>query len=410
MRIAFLVTSFPNLSQTFISNQITGLIDRGYEIDVYARWLGEMSKVHPDVRTYRLCERTHFYRVPDNYLFRLFKGLKLIGANLWRAPGILLRSLNFYKYGLHAASLQLLYGAIACLNQEPYDVIHCHFGPNGLMGAKLRDIGALDGKLVTTFYGYDLSRYQYRSKRHYYRFLFREGDLFLAISETMRHRLVELDCDEKKILEHQLGVDLDRFSPSSQQWSNNGPVRIATIARLVPKKGIEYGIRAIAQLLTDGYNVTYTIVGDGPLRYGMQQLIQELEVSNAVKLIGWQEQQAIIGILNSSDILLAPSVTGADGDEEGTPVVLMEALALELPVVSTRHSGIPEVVADSISGCLVPERDVEAMAKALAYLIEHPEVRSKMGRAGRATIEATYSVDRLNGRLVEIYRRLLMTS
>lgn len=407
MRIAFLVTTFPSLSQTFVLGQITGLIDRGCQVAIYALQPAETAKVHPEVKTYRLCEQTTYLRMPDNYVLRLLKGLGLLVSNVRRAPRVLLRSLNIHKYGERAASLRLLYEAIACLGREPYDVIHCHFGPNGLSGAMLRDIGAMQGKLVTTFYGYDLASAPHQSRHPNYDFLFQAGNLFIAISETMRRQLVELGCDENKILVHRIGVDSDRFSPPARRLPGDGRVRIVTIARLIAKKGVEYGIRAVAQLLKVHRNLTYTIVGDGPWHRRIQQLIQESDLGDAVRLVGWKRQPAIVDVLNGSDILLAPSVTGEDGDQEGTPMVLMEALAMGLPVVSTRHSGIPEVVENGVSGCLVPERDVDAMVKALAYLIEHPEVRGEMGRAGRETIKEQYNIDRLNDQLIEIYRELL---
>ena len=105
--------------------------------------------------------------------------------------------------------------------------------------------------------------------------------------------------------------------------------------------------------------------------------------------------------------MLAPSVTSQNGDCEGIPVAIVEALAWGLPVLSTLHSGIPEVIQDGESGFLVPERDTEALAEKLEYLIEHPELWPEMGRKGRKYVEEHYDIDKLNDRLVEIYQRLL---
>lgn len=170
---------------------------------------------------------------------------------------------------------------------------------------------------------------------------------------------------------------------------------------------MEYGIRAVAKLASVNQNIEYNVVGDGPLREDLQRLIQELNAGDVVKLLGWKQQQEIVEILNDADILLAPSVTSKDGDQEGTPVVLMEAMAMGLPVVSTKHSGIPELVENGVSGFLVPERDVDTLVEKLGYLIEHPELWSGMGRAGRAYIEEHYNIDKLNDRLVNIYQHLL---
>lgn len=114
-------------------------------------------------------------------------------------------------------------------------------------------------------------------------------------------------------------------------------------------------------------------------------------------------------MLEGADILLAPSVTGSDGNQEGIPVAIMEAMAVGSLIISTRHSGIPELVQDGVSGFLVPERDVDALAEKLIYLIEHPEIWPEMGQAGRAFVEANYDISKLNDSLVDIYQQLLHT-
>ena len=119
-----------------------------------------------------------------------------------------------------------------------------------------------------------------------------------------------------------------------------------------------------------------------------------------------KNQQEIIEILDKSQIFVAPSVTASDGNQDAPINVLKEAMAMGLPVVSTYHGGIPELVEDGISGFLVPERDVDALAEKLGYLIEHPEIWPQMGKAGRAYVEKNYDINRLNDRLVEIYQQI----
>lgn len=408
MRIAFIVTTFPALSQTFILNQITGLIDRGHEVDIFADRADDTSKMHPDVEKYHLLERTYYLlRTPRNRLLRVFKGFGLLLANYYKDPVVLLRSLNVFKYGKQAESLKLLYVTIPLLRKGPYNIIHCHFGPNGLKTSLLQDIGALQGKLITTFHGYDMARYLQEVSDRVYDRLFNIGDLFLPISECWKCRLLDLDCQEQKILVHRMGIDSKIFSFTPRRLQAERRVQIVTIARLVEKKGVEYGIRAAAKLAKVNQNIEYNVVGDGPLGEDLQRLIQDLDAGDAVKLLGWKQQQEIVEILNNADILLAPSVTSKDGDQEGTPVVLMEAMAMGLPVVSTQHSGIPELVENGISGFLVPERDVDALVEKLSHLIEHPELWPEMGRAGRAYVEEHYDIDKLNDRLVKIYQKLL---
>ena len=115
-----------------------------------------------------------------------------------------------------------------------------------------------------------------------------------------------------------------------------------------------YAIHAVAKILRKYPHIEYKIAGDGPLKNELQALIRDLDVAGNIRLVGWKSQEDIGDLLRESDLLLAPSVTGKDGDEEGTPVVIMEALAQGLPVVTTQHAGIPEVVRDGESGFLVP--------------------------------------------------------
>jgi colanic acid/amylovoran biosynthesis glycosyltransferase len=405
MRVAFLVSYFPSLSETFILDQITGLIDRGCDIDIFSDLPGKDDRVHPEVETYRLRERAYELPSTQKYFERAVGAGRLLASNIGKSPGVQLRSLNVFSYGQRAVSLRLFYEAVACLSRGPYDVVHCHFGPNGLRGLMLRDIGALQGRLVTSFYGYDLSNYVRNRGRGCYSPLFSKGDLFLALSESMRRTLIELGCPEEKILVHHLGVDLNKFR-SALMRSNGGAVKILTIARLVQKKGIEYGIRAVAQLANAGRPVKYTIAGDGPLHDQLQRLIRDLGMSSVVKLEGWRRRPEVAELLADADILLAPSVTADDGDQEGTPVALMEAMAAGVAVISTHHSGIPEVIENGVSGFVVPVRSVDALSERLRYLIEHPQVRLHIGEAGRAAVQRKFDIGKLNDRLVQIYRDL----
>lgn len=408
MKVVFILDKFPSLTETFILNQITGLIDRGHEVDIYADSPNKAYKIHTDVEKYNLLNRTYYARTPVNYFLRVLKSPGLLLANYHKEPSVLLRALNVSKYGKNAVSLFLLYAAIPLLPKQPYDIIHCHFGPLGIKGTLLRDIGVLQGKLVTTFHGSDMTTYLQRYGDHIYDWLFNTGDLFLPISNFWKNRLVELGCEQKNTVVHRMGIDCSKFSFLPRKLHADGRVRLVTVCRLVEKKGVEYAIRAIAKLALVNQNIEYNVVGNGPLEEYLQQLVQELNVGNIVKLLGWKQHQDVVLILKEADILLAPSVTSKDGNQEGIPVAVMEAMAMGLPVISTQHSGIPELVENGVSGFLVPERDVEALAEKLGYMIEHPEVWQKMGQAGRAYVEEHFDINKLNDQLVEIYQQLLV--
>ncbi|MBV6624694.1 MAG: glycosyltransferase [Rivularia sp. (in: Bacteria)] len=415
MRIAFIVDRFPVLSETFVINQITGLIERGHEVHIYGRQTYD-NKVHPDVEKYELIKRTRYLpEIPNNYLVRLFNTLYLFAKNFSQAPLVLLRSLNIFKYGKRAACLRLFYSTLPFLNAPEYDIIHCQFGrqavckfgPYSYEGLVLREIGAVKGKLITTFRGYDISWYLKKYGENVYDGLFEQGDFFYTNCEFFRQRVIKLGCDEKKIIVHGSGINCSRFTFKARYPDAEGLIRIATTGRLVEKKGIEYAIRAIADVVKVHNNVEFNVIGDGELKERFAQIINELNLADKVHLKGWKNQKEIISILDKSHIFVAPSVTASDGNQDAPVNTLKEAMAMGLPVIGTFHGGIPELVEDGVSGFLVPERDEKAIAQKLIYLIEHPEIWSQMGSHGRQKVEENYDTDKLNSELVEIYQQVL---
>jgi colanic acid/amylovoran biosynthesis glycosyltransferase len=406
MRVAMLVRKFPKLSETFILNQITGLLDAGVEVDVFAWTAGNDDAVHLDVDRYDLMSRTHYLQPRGSRLGRVAAILGNLGATrgAWRRPGLLIRALNVGRYGRAAYSLALLHEATAFVRREPRDIVHCQFGQLGHKALTLREIGALPGRLVVSFRGWDLTGHRVR---HGYGPLFEAADLCLPVCEVFRERLIEAGCDPGKIRVHRSGIDLRNFEYVERSRASGGPFRLLTVARLVEKKGVEYGIRAVAALKDSGRKVAYRIVGDGPLRSELESLGEKLGLGDSLRFSGDQDHGQVVEALREADVLVAPSVTARSGDQEGIPNSLKEAMATGLPVVSTLHSGIPELVDDGTSGFLVPERDVETLAERLAFLADQPETAAAMGRSGRERIEAEYDCELLNQRLLELYRECL---
>lgn len=149
--------------------------------------------------------------------------------------------------------------------------------------------------------------------------------------------------------------------------------------------------------------IQYNIAGDGPLKDYLTDLIDELGVRKNVTLLGWQSQEEITQLMFKADILLAPSVTGGDGDMEGIPVVLMEACAQGLPVISTFHSGIPELIKDGVTGALAEERDVDQLTEKLRRFVLAPETRLEMACAARDFVMEHYDIRGLNQKLVSFF-------
>ena len=407
MRIAFFVSVFPTLSETFIQNQITGLLDMGHEVEVFAGYESDATKVHPDVLSYDLISRTSYLCAPKNKLRRIFGAAPLIIRKGLPHFLDMVRSLNPLRHGRSAWNLQALYRCAALIDKEPFDIVLAHFGPNGVIAGSLMSEGLLQGKLVTTFHGCDMSSDLEELGYHIYDSLLERGDLFLPISEHWQAKLETMGFDPRKIAVHRMGVDTELFEFRPRKLADDETIRILTIARLTEKKGVEYGVRAIARLKDKYPKIEYRIAGDGLMRQEIEDLIDQLNVREHVKILGWKKQDEVAGLLDDSHFLIAPSVSSSDGDQEGIPVVLMEAMARGLPVVSTLHTGIPELVRDSVSGFLVPERDVDALTDRIGHLIEHSDTWPEMGRAGREIVQEDFDIGKLNRNLVRIFESLL---
>ncbi len=407
MRIAFIVGHFPRLSETFILNQVTGLLDRGHEVDIYADRVEDWSSVHPDVNRYRLRERTvQLQEIPNNYLWRVLKGIGLAARHFHKAPGLIGRSLNVFAYGGQALNLWLLYTAISLLNEPQYDIIHCQFGTQGYRGLAFKRL-LEEPKLLLMFRGHDISCYVDQGGDKVYRFLFEFVDYCLANCDFFRQRVIKLGWHPDKISVHFSGLDVGKFKFRPRHLLAGDRIRIATTGRLVEKKGIEYAIRAVAQQANSGSNLEYCIIGDGPLRQSFEALIEELGAEDYIHILGWKNEAEIVDILDRCHLFVAPSVTASDGNQDAPVNVLKEAMAMGLPVISTYHGGIPELVEDRVSGFLVPERDAEALAKKLGYMINNPETWAEMGQAGRTFVEQHFDLEALNDKLVSRYAALM---
>jgi colanic acid/amylovoran biosynthesis glycosyltransferase len=293
--------------------------------------------------------------------------------------------------------------------KQDIDIIYCHFGHNGRLMALLKKIGIIKkSKIITVFHGFEISQKKFL-KTGYYDLLFQTGDLMLPVSYTWKKRLIDLGCDERKIMVHRMGINLDKFV-LIENTSKNYIIKLLTIARLTEKKGIEYAIKAVYRLIYElktPLHIIYTIIGDGELKDELAALVIKLGLQNIIHFQGMIDQSEVIVYMQKSNIFLLPSITGKNGDMEGIPVVLMEAMACGLPVISTFHSGIPELVQNGKAGFLVPERDAYNLACKLHYLINNTHLWKEIGRNSRKIIETEYNNRKLNNELKEIFENMV---
>jgi glycosyltransferase involved in cell wall biosynthesis len=230
--------------------------------------------------------------------------------------------------------------------------------------------------------------------------------LVLVRSESLRRAVIRLGCDEKKIEIQRTGIPLDEFPFRERSFpsrSGGGEWRFLQAGRLIEKKGLPVTLRAFASFLRQYPNATLAIAGEGPLLGQLQKLARELKIDNHVSFIGFISQEELRDIFYASHIFLHPSETGPDGNQEGIPNSMLEAMASGLPVFATQHGGIPEAIENGVSGVLVPERDQEALARALLSAAQDSEFLSRIGRNGANVVGEKFDLRLKARRLEDIY-------
>ena len=293
------------------------------------------------------------------------------------------------------------------LNKEKSRLVHAHFGPQGVAMIPIKRWLKLP--LITTFYGFDLTQLPRENMwNKAYQRLFKEGDLFLVEGNNMKRSLMEIGCSSEKIVIQHIGVDTEKINFKERTFPSDGKIVILSCGRFVEKKGLIYALQALKLLISKNPQVEFRIIGDGILRNSIGSFIKENNLSPYVYLLGYQPHRVFVEELKKAHIYIQPSVTAQNGDSEGgAPTTLLEAQAAGVPVLSTYHADIPEVVVDGKSGFLVPERDSNALAERLEYLIAHPEEWSTMGREGRRHVEMNYTIYKETENLENIYDALI---
>jgi colanic acid/amylovoran biosynthesis glycosyltransferase len=356
MRIAFITGYFPILSQTFVLDQITALLRRGYDIEIFAFIDPQENVVHEEVEKYDLLKRTH-------YLENGYEALTAAGR---------------------------------------FDLLHAHFGHRAAATIFLKE--RLRIPFVASFYGRDASAIP-RQHPTFYQEVFAQADAITTISEDQKRDLLALHCPETKLELHYIGIDLTKF-PWVERVGSKEKLSVLSIGRFMEKKGYQYGLEAFARVVRFWPNLEYRIIGYGGLQKDIEQQIKQLGLAAKVTLLGAQPQRQVIAELQQADIFLLPSVTAANGDKEGVPSVLKEAQATGLPVISTWHAGIPELIRQGENGLLCAERDVDCLQEKLWLLLSQPALRRQMGLQGRHVIVEKFTLEKQIDKLEILYHRL----
>lgn len=292
-------------------------------------------------------------------------------------------------------------------------LLHAHFGPDGAVALPLAR--ALAIPLVVSFHGTDATmkdsyvwRNSYLTHRLYLlrrRTLARAASRVIVQSELLRRVVVEQHgFSPEKVACIRHGVDVQKFRPATDraEWGH-----VLYVGRLIERKGLEYLLRALAIVRKRFPDVQLTVIGDGPMRGRYQTLARKLLGTN-VSFLGAQPQDAVRECMERAYVFCMPSVTVPSGEVETLGVVFLEAMAMQIPPVSFRSGGIPEVVLHGETGFLAEERDIEALAHYLTVLLQQPELRNRMGEAGRRRVEQEFNLETQNAKLEALYDEVVV--
>jgi len=194
------------------------------------------------------------------------------------------------------------------------------------------------------------------------------------------------------------GMDVERYVPNSR---DGGRALVLSVGQLREKKGFPHLLEACRLLKEMNFDFRCDVIGEGPLHNELQQEIERLGLGNIVTLLGAKLHQDVIRKYEEARLFVLPAVPGSDGDRDGIPNVILEALAMELPVVSTQHSGIPEVIENDVNGLLVPVADAPALANAMAKILKDPKLGYTFGKRGRKKVLDEFSIESNVGQLLK---------
>lgn len=294
-------------------------------------------------------------------------------------------------------------------------LLHSHFGYVAVNDFGLRAF--LDVPWLVGFYGADVYELGRREEwRDKYAPLFVQADLVLALGPAMATQLAVLGCPQEKITVHPLGVDIQALPNRVRELRPGAPLKILFAGTFREKKGIEYIIRGAAKARQKGVRLQVTLVGDAQGKAGDLETkesvfreIRSLDLTDVVIHRPFVEFTELMQLALESHLFIAPSVTAADGDAEGTPFVLQQMMATGMPVIATIHSDIPYIFGEH-KNRLVPERDADAIALRFEEYIEEPERLAVDGIAFRERIRTTFDVQSCAARLAQLYDRVISRS
>jgi colanic acid/amylovoran biosynthesis glycosyltransferase len=305
--------------------------------------------------------------------------------------------------------------ALKAIEAEGSRVMHVYFGHIGVhlepllrLCAQERSPGRVRLPVVVSFHGAD-AQVDMDKPGHWAAMqrMFALVQGLLVRSESLAKRLVECGAPREKIRLHRTGLPLDELAYVQRRVPESGAWRCLQACRLIQKKGLFTSLAAFAEFRRRWPKAGFTIAGEGPLLVALREEAKKLGIAEAVRFVGFVSQDKLRLLEAESHFFLHPSEVGPDGDQEGVPNAMIEAMAHGLPALATRHGGIPEAVEDGVSGLLVDEGDVRSLAARMLELADSPERYSAMSASAAERVRKEFDLATQGRRLEAIYDEVL---
>jgi colanic acid/amylovoran biosynthesis glycosyltransferase len=416
-KIAFILQFFPDKARTFEVNHIINAANAGYDIRIFPsvlRGINNSSQVEI-IDRYGLMNKVI---EPANSYSNKLRYAKWLLNIFFRDPRnfipLFIKTRNPLLFGKDAIKIFFFRRVVQFYGNVHFDIFHCQYGYNGLIAARLKELGLLKGKIITTFHGID-AHFNRKHLKSYYRsnirtwspLLFKHSDLVTANTPYLVNQLLLLGANPDKIELLPMGIDISFFLPKENP-SKKKKIQLISVGRLSKEKGHELGIKVALNLVKEGFNFDYLIVGDGKEKQNLKRLIEKYHLIKYVTLLGAKTQNEIKKLLQESDLFLMTSTYDETGRREAQGVAIAEAQACGLPVVAFRSGGIPYTLEEGKSGLLAEENDVTGFTQHIKNLCTDGTLRKRMGRNSRKFIEDNFCQTKLAEKQISLYEKVLL--
>ncbi|NJK69533.1 MAG: colanic acid biosynthesis glycosyltransferase WcaL [Microcoleus sp. CSU_2_2] len=389
--VGYLLKTYPKLSETFILNEILELERQGVSLHLFSLRKPTDEKNHPDVDKVK-ASVTYIPTLLPNFNFEdLISLLKSHWQLLSQSPGKYWQALQFHLQRPEKKRwnefLQAGYLA-ATMQKLGLSHLQAHFAN---VPTATTEIAKIFGDFSYNIFAH--AKDIYLTEAEILDRRIRSAEFVLTCTGFNHRHLQSVSQSNTPIYLSYHGIDLTRFTSAFAKQETEFPLMLS-VGRYCEKKGFPYLIEACRQLKQQGHKFQCDLVGYGPLQAELEQLIADLDVADVVSLAGKMTQDELVKVYERASIFVLPCQVMENGDRDGIPNVLLEAMAMEIPVVSTDISGIGELVESGENGFLVPEKNPPALAEALEKLLTQPELRAQFGKAGRQRVLQQFSLER----------------